>query len=455
MLENPQGSQWCDQRTITTNLFFCDVEKAQKISASKICDGRKDCPEGQDESNFICRPSNHRAYSAFSLYSIFATSMGVVAYYLKKTKEKKKCVPKIKHQTIEALACLKNYVLLPNEETEARLKTTRESMDLRSRVKLLEKTYNMDLQGKNVSVQLMKTVVEKMFAQEEKSKMLALVKASNMPTACKKKILDLVNMGCITKIKESIDQTITSKCCGTAAKNQMFAKMKIVFFMVVSITESTLGLLMVPLSDLKDLWTALSFWTFYLIVLQERTVLVDQVPVYEIILLFAVIFLLTFLLKMVNAVQEKPITEERKCFPLNFKVNPAWIPFFSQCLFRVQEIKNSLKVFKLQWAIQAGVSKICDGIDSSEETKLWEEMCLKSAELNDRLIQIEAAAAKRKNIKVPSILGDVLQAMVLFSVLLRTDLRIRSVLQTGSFSKKLGPDVEGKPVTPLIHSLNI
>ena len=51
-----------------------------------------------------------------------------------------------------------------------------------------------------------------MFASKSKIKpLLTLVKHSHMPTAFKTKVIDLIKMGCVTKLKNDIEEKIPPK----------------------------------------------------------------------------------------------------------------------------------------------------------------------------------------------------------------------------------------------------
>ena len=408
-------------------MFRCD--KSEQISVTKLCDGRWDCPGGQDESRFICHPLNLSLYSVATCFTIFFLSLSLAVYYATKGR-KELGIVRVKPLTISSLKLLKEYVLNPNKYNEDRLKASIRRMTMKAKVQLLKTTYTIDLQGKEACGQLMKTAVRKVFTTDSQLKeLLAFVKASKMPTSFKTRVIDLVKMGCTTKTKAMIEENLPSK-------------VKTTILLVVGVTKSVVGLLLVPFGDIKDLNTMGSLMTFYYIIIQTRTNLIDNMPLGEIVGLLCGIFVLMFILKMVNSLQEKPTMDEPRC-------SPSWIPFFSLCLLSIRQIQEKWQVFMLELAIEEQVTKITKGMEPAEENKAWEEICSKSAIISKHLSNIEELSASKKQIKLVSILGDIIQGMILINVLLRNDLRIRSVLQTGSFSEKMGTDVEGKIINIL------
>ena len=77
---------------------------------------------------------------------------------------------------------------------------------------------------------------------------------------------------------------------------------------------------------------------------------------------------------------------------------------------------------------------------SEEETHLWVNILEMAQAVEQAEMRIETLGQKKRQIKMVSCLADVLQGCVLMVLLLRTDLRVRSVLKLATISQRLGFD---------------
>ena len=126
------------------------------------------------------------------------------------------------------------------------------------------------------------------------------------------------------------------------------------------------------------------------------------------------------------------------CYPLGFKCDPRWIPYFSQCYSSIRKIQRTWKVFSLKLEI---IQKLED-LDRTEDNtvSLWEDIQAKSNEVNKVYFKQELEDFATKRVAVPAALGDIVQGAVLLVLILRTDLRLRGTLGLAGLTNQLDID---------------
>ena len=78
--------------------------------------------------------------------------------------------------------------------------------------------------------------------------------------------------------------------------------------------------------------------------------------------------------------------------------------------------------------------------DSEQANSKWMKIVEMAQEIEEVDIKTEVLDTKRRKIRVISCLGDILQGCVLMLLLLRTDLRVRSLFQFSSMCHQFGLD---------------
>ena len=292
-----------------------------------------------------------------------------------------------------------------------------------AKVELLKITYNIEFKGKASSELIMKTVVGKVFATKSKVKsLLILVKHSQMPTAFKTKVIDLFKMGCMTKLKNDIEESIPAK---------EITYLKLAF----DICKTFSQIVSLPSQDIKDLVTIGTIINFHLNVIQERTRLIDDVPLNTITGLLLGIFVAVQLLKLLtSSTTELPI-QVPSCYPLGFKCDPRWIPFFSESYVCIRRVQQTWKIFSLKMEINQKLEDLSE--IQGDATPTWENIQEKSNEINKVYTKLESEDFLAKQIKIVAVLGDILQGAVLLVLVLRTDLRLRGILGLANLANQL------------------
>lgn len=420
--------RWCPPKTVISNIFQCNQNK--NISSKMICDGFCDCPDGLDESLGLCSPEE--TFYIAPVIALFVNSFAIAICCALKCSRKKDTDEtkgeQVLNPTITRFLCeLKHFLENPTSLKENKLRRRMRRMGIHVKVELLKTTYNIDLNGEEGTGQAMKTVVKIMFStnRETQRQILTLVKNSTMPTAFKTRVIDLIKMGCMTKIKNYIDEVIP-------ATKKVYVETAFEIFKVLI----QIGLL--PLQDLKDLAAIATMINFHYNVIQERSKLIDNISLFSVIYLLLTIYVAVQLLKMLVASSTKLPFKSPRCFPLGFICNPKWIPFFTESSLAIYKIENILQMFQLKKSIM----KILKDINAKEEgtSYLWKDVQIKSGQVNQLYLKIEKVDFEAKTAKVPAIIGDILQGAVLLVLVLRTDLRIRGILGLSNLAGHLNVD---------------
>ena len=324
------------------------------------------------------------------------------------------------------LNAMKDFIVSPNRQNEKCLVQSLQRMRLQDKVDLLKDTYNVEIKGQDTKGQMMKTAVEKIFSlKSEEKAILLLMKNSDMPTAFKTRVIDLLKIGTITKTKNYLSEKIPPK---------EMAYMKL----VINIGMTSAGILSLPSQDIKDLAFISLVINFYNNVIQQRTSMIDDIDLPSIIGLLLVIYALVQLLRLtISGSTPLPIRIPR-CFPFGFKCNPGWIPFFTEVFLNIRRIRYHWQIFTSKLAIIQGLEEILQ--PERDTIPLWNEVQNQSSYMNRIYNELESLDLKEKKIKITSVLGDIVQGAVLLVLLLRSDLRIRGVLGLAKLAGTLNVD---------------
>ena len=203
---------------------------------------------------------------------------------------------------------------------------------------------------------------------------------------------------------------------------------RITFVMIKGILAALFWLLVIPLPEIKDLITIVSIKIFHQDVIQGRAHLIDNIPLDNFVTVLSVIYGLTFILKLVEA----------HLSSVSHTSWIHWIPFVTDIEIALKKIQEIVERYKSKLNMQ---SIIDDDLDDSEQaTSKWKKIVDIAQEIEEVDINTEVLGAKRREIRVISCLGDILQGCVLMLLLLRTDLRIRSIFQFASVCHQIGLD---------------
>ena len=424
IIGNQLNSRWCPSNLVTSSFFHCDP--FHSINASMLCDGYSDCPNGLDETLGLCSPDEQ--ICIIPVLTLYIVTFCLALFFHSNRKQeslRRKPRPEFSTDSLvtKSLKDLRNFAVNPNEQNENTLENNIRRMGSLAKLELLKISYNIEFTGEASSELVMKTVVGKVFATKSKAKvLLTLVKNSQMPTAFKTRVLDLIKMGSMTKLKNDIEEAIPPK--------------ETTYLTLTGDTfNALLQIVLLPSQDIKDLATIATLINFHLNVIQERTNMIDDVPLNTITSLLLGIFVAAQLLKLlVSSSTELPIQVPR-CFPLGFKCDPRWIPFFTESYLCIRRIQQTWRIFWLKLEI---LQKL-EGLKEIEgdTTSTWEDIQVKSHQINTLSTKIERGNFATKKVKVVAVLGDILQGAVLLVLILRTDLRLRGTLGLANFAGRL------------------
>ena len=425
---NQNSLKWCTTKSVASNLFHCD--KFHRITSSFLCDGYRDCPNGLDETLSMCRPQEPvYILPVLSLYvTVFCLALFFVSCRKQKISRSESEPAKYNSNPFvtRALKDVGDFLKNSSEQNEEKLENTIKKMGSLAKVELLKMAYNIEMKGTITSELMMKTVVGKVFVTKSKIKpLLTLVRHSNMPTAFKTRVIDLINMGGMTKLKNSIEEWIPSK---------ELTYLKLAFDLVTSFVQ----IISLPFQDIKDILTIMTLVNFNLNVIQGRTNLIDDVPLNTITGFLLGIFIAVQLLKLLTSSSTDLPIQVPVCYPLGFKCDPRWIPYFSQCYTSIRKIHQTWKIFSFKLEI---LQKLEDLERTEGKTaNIWEDIQAKSNEVNKVYLKQERENFSTKKIAVASILGDILQGAILLVLILRTDLRLRGSLGLADLASQLNVD---------------
>ena len=197
--------------------------------------------------------------------------------------------------------------------------------------------------------------------------------------------------------------------------------------MIKGTLAAMLGLLLIPLPEIKDLYTIVSLKIFHQDIIQGRNELIDNIPLEDFVTILSVIYGFTFVLKLVKA----------RSSSISSTSWHHWIPFVPDAEIALRTIQEIRKRYQLTSMMQFTI----DNLDDSEEANgEWTKIVTLAADIDETNIDLEVLGDRKREIKVIGCFGDILQGCILMVLLLRTDLRVRSLLQFASVCRNIGLD---------------
>ena len=121
----------------------------------------------------------------------------------------------------------------------------------------------------------------------------------------------------------------------------------------------------------------------------------------------------------------------------------CWIPFVREICIAMQKMKEIVKIYRNQLILNELVNKVEaeDAVGGIAEA--WSNILDLAQNIEQAKISLESLDMQRKQMKMVSILGDILQGSILIVLLLRPDLRVRSFFNSVSMSRSLGLNQNG------------
>ena len=424
---NSLSWRWCPSQTVISDMFKCNQNLS--ISSKMICDKFHDCPDGLDETLALCSPEEF--FYMVPVIAFFVNSFALAFYCISKCRHTKNRDNRDEIQEenipnprdIMLLKDLKDFLASPSMLKENMLLKRLNQMGLQDRVELLKITYNIETKQAESSGQMMRTVVQMINSTNAATKaILSLVKDSKMPTAFKTRVIDLVKMGSTTKKNSYFDDVIP-------------AKQKTYFETAFGICKTIGQICAFPSQDIKDLAVIAKILNFHYNVIQERSNLIDNIPLLTISGLLLTIYSSVQLLKMTILRSTDLSLKPLRCFPLGFDCNPKWIPFFSESSLGIYKIKKIWQISELKMSIVKTMEDI--ETERGDTYHLWQDVMIKSAQVNQFSVELERQDCEGKKIKMTAVVGDVLQGAVILVLLLRADLRIRGILGLSKLESRL------------------
>ena len=180
--------------------------------------------------------------------------------------------------------------------------------------------------------------------------------------------------------------------------------------------------------------------------IQGRIELIDNMPLEEFITTLGVIYGLQFIVRQMNSVASRFASSQadsHSCYIDVFRcrLNPYWIPFVREIIMALQRIQATIAIFRKKSAMDEMVEKLDALEGEGERTKAWCEILETSLDIENEHMHIETLGERRTQLKIISTVADLLQGSILTILLLRPDLRVRSMLKFSSLSGHLGLNV--------------
>ena len=375
----------------------------------------------------------------FSLYLIVFVSAAILIFRCRRLSPScrrfvvARLTEKQKTQLVETLKLISKYLKSPLRQNEEKMcASIQKRTSEKEIITLLQVVHKVEVSGKDERLMMFKPTVQKIFSKESQhAELYNLVKESpSLSSKTKTELLEAMEpTGCLAKAKSTLEK-------------KMYPKVSLALSMVKEVLGALLGLFLTPLQETKDVLTILSIKTFHQDVIQGRIDLIDNMPLLDFITILVLIYGCIFFLRLLNSVASAAASTEEETPScridiFKFRLNPHWVPFLTEILIGLQTIKNILKSYKLKLAMIEAEEQL---EASEEQTSPWKKVIDIAQDLEEADIEQEALRERRKKIKIVSCLGDILQGSTLMVLLLRTDLRVRSVLKLASLSSRLGVD---------------
>ena len=238
----------------------------------------------------------------------------------------------------------------------------------------------------------MKTICKIAFSEmSTRRQLLNLVKESKMPYAFKVEIFKRYNNSAMTKLVNTLEKYVPTK----VKMNAIVTK---------SCIALVLRLLLIPLHDIKSLVTILSWMTFYMDVIQERSSLVDNVPLNHFILMLSVVYTSCLVIKQATAFTLSLPNGNTKIWKWFL-----WLPFVVEGSIVIRTFKETLGIHTLRMKIRKDTGRLEATTEKEEEIKTIISMIKKSEEIHQKLKKIESFNVAAKALAVTASVSNLLQ----------------------------------------------
>ena len=124
-------------------------------------------------------------------------------------------------------------------------------------------------------------------------------------------------------------------------------------------------------------------------------------------------------------------------------VPACWIPFVREIFIAMQKMKEIVKIYRNQLILNELVNKVEAEDAAGGIAEAWSDILDLAQNIEQAKISLESLDMQRKQMKMVSILGDILQGSILIVLLLRPDLRVRSFFNSVSMLRSLGLNQNG------------
>ena len=419
-------TQWCPQATLRSDFFTCEMGGAENISAKLLCDGVVNCPNsGADESSFVCIPQQIRQLSIGVNLAVYLVAISAATFLLcsigrqalRKALKEKTLIEEQKKQISNAVRLISQYMNNPSSENEENVTMSIQKMPKPTQLNLIKVAHSIEVRVSDSTENIFESTVQLVFSDEaQKKELFALIKESTCLS---------------TKIKLDVLAVFEPKGWVQRKVLELTKKLpqanKITLAMIKGTLAAMLGLLLIPLPEIKDLYTIVSLKIFHQDIIQGRNELIDNIPLEDFVTILSVIYGFTFVLKLVKA----------RSSSISSTSWHHWIPFVPDAEIALRTIQEIRKRYQLTSMMQFTI----DNLDDSEEANgEWTKIVTLAADIDEANINLEVLGDRKREIKVIGCFGDILQGCILMVLLLRTDLRVRSLLQFASVCRNIGLD---------------
>ena len=433
------GTHFCPQLSVSSDFLFCDKEKTKWIKTKWMCDGVVHCPFTKiDESDYVCSPWHLKLIAIGIVLCVYAFALGVAIYLVFSRSKTEGLTEATKTKIQKVLGLVKKAVQDPTATNEENMRKGIKKMSHRNQLTLIRACHSIEVKGPKVWKPLFKPAVQRMFSTEaQRAALYGFVKEDrNSSTKLKIHTLEAFDSeGCSAKMTLWLEK----KCSQSV---------KITLVMIKDVLAASVGLLLIPLQDAKDLVTILCLKIFHHDVIQGRIELIDNMPLEEFITTLGIIYGVQFFLKQTNSIATKfssPGAESHSCHLDVFRChfNPYWIPFVRETVIALQRIQEIIAIFRKKSMMDKTVEKLDTLENKGEKDKALSEILQIALDIEEGRMNLETLGEKKKGLKIISTVGDLLQGSILTILLLRRDLRTRSLLTVSSLSGHLGLNLAG------------
>ena len=426
LLDTEKGLKWCPTSTVDSMYFNCQPGSFMKIRASQVCDGFGDCPQAEDESNFLCQSPLLIMMICAVVQFVYGLAIILTIFYCCR-EGKAKAKKSENKQYRKGQATKKNLGIRlrkihkisdENKQLKKRgIKIMTRKMAKNILLHLIIAADNVPTTSQKST--LLKPVVQNVISESNNlQEMLTAVKNLPISNRLKNRIFSTHTQGVMTRMKYAVSSRIQNRITNMLS-------------LFLSISLEILNLCMTATQEIKDLGLIATMYFFYNEVLQKRPWLVDGINLNNYVLLLSGIYIFTTMLKLLRASNTLKGKENKE---INLAVR--MIPFFNETFLSFKIIQGTSKLFNMRNKIGKSIKKMEHEL--VDEVRAWENITITSDHINQEEANLETRKQARMRVKICSVLGDIMQASVLAILLLRSDLRVRGALVNFRMNEYMG-----------------